>query len=412
MEGIVFKIKRKSKNMNLHKVEQLSGIDKTMISRFENQKLTLTQNQIDLLFSTIGEESCTNFEQKQALLEYVHQIYLDFIQENKFKYTYQEYIAQGWQNIHSEEYFVYLIGLLIYGCEDKFAQNTLLLFDLIKLLKDYEHYIPIPFQSIFFCIAGLYYTRQVDWNHSLKLFHKAKVVATNDLTHAFSLYHLGKHRSYSCDLLDALDLLNQAKRLFDQHFYIKNALYCQIEIGYVYMKLGLYQKAEEIFVDCIQLNNQYSINLSVTNKIYSLLVYMYLNAKRYEKLNKLCAYMIKYRVYEFLAYFCLGVSSFYENDWNKAKQYFTVAKKYKKTDEECCIDKMVIRAYRLVMNGRDFIEYEKKFLKIYQYSLDKNDMFLQMFILEVLVDLAKRENKTTELIKYYSLLHDKLKERH
>ena len=79
MEGIVFKIKRKSKNMNLHKVEQLSGIDKTMISRFENQKLTLTQKQIDLLFSTIGEESCTNFEQKQALLEYVHQIYLDFI---------------------------------------------------------------------------------------------------------------------------------------------------------------------------------------------------------------------------------------------------------------------------------------------------------------------------------------------
>ena len=79
MEGLIFKIKRKRSKIKLLCVENDSKIDKSVISRFENLKVTLSQEQINSLFSAINEGKEVDFAQKIELIKYVENIYLNFM---------------------------------------------------------------------------------------------------------------------------------------------------------------------------------------------------------------------------------------------------------------------------------------------------------------------------------------------
>ena len=240
MEGLIFKIKRKRSKIKLLIVENDSQINKTVISRFENLKITLSQEQINTLFSAINEEKDVLFAQKIALIKYIENMYLDFMQENQFQYTFQEYLNSDWKYIRTNEYFAYLIGLLIYGYDNNYAFEISSGQEILQILTENEKYIPDSIKTIYYCMKGLYCVKQADWSYALSLFMKSEVTANNDLQKAFAMFHLGKHRSYSCDLLDAIDLFTQSKKIYDYYFYVKCSLLSQIEIGLVYLKMGLY----------------------------------------------------------------------------------------------------------------------------------------------------------------------------
>lgn len=412
MEGLIFKIKRKRSKIKLLCVENDSKIDKSVISRFENLKVTLSQEQINSLFSAINEGKEVDFAQKIALIKYVENIYLNFMQGVQFEYTFQEYLNSEWKYIQTNEYFAYLIGLLIYGYDNDYAYEISSVQEIIQILTEHEAYIPISLQSIFFCMAGLYCVKQAKWSQALNLFMKSNSTASNDLQKAFAMYHLGKHRSYSCDLLDAIDLFIPAKKIYDYYFYIKSSLLVQIEIGLVYLKMGLYTKAEEIFLNCLNLNKQYIIESDIINTVCSLLFYSYLNDKNYNKIIESSKDMLERNINVVLCYVCLAISYYYLNDNENANKYILLAWKNKDYDEINFINKEMISAYRLVINHKTFEKYEKKFLNIYQKALDKKDLHLQIYILETLINFAKKEDRTSKLIEYYSLLHDKYKERH
>lgn len=72
----------------------------------------------------------------------------------------------------------------------------------------------------------------------------------------------------------------------------------------------------------------------------------------------------------------------------------------------------MIQAYYLVIYGKSYEKYEKKFLNVYKQAEYKNDLHFQIFLLEILIDFAKKEGKTQEVLKYYSVLHSKFRERH
>ena len=63
-------------------------------------------------------------------------------------------------------------------------------------------------------------------------------------------------------------------------------------------------------------------------------------------------------------------------------------------------------------NGENYEKYEKKFLKVYKQAEYKKDLHFQIFLLEVLIEFARKEGKTQEVLKYYSILHNKFRERH
>ena len=153
MDGLIFKIKRKRSKIKLLCVENDSKIDKSVISRFENLKVTLSQEQINSLFSAINEGKEVDFAQKIALIKYVENIYLNFMQGVQFEYTFQEYLNSEWKYIQTNEYFAYLIGLLIYGYDNDYAYEKSSVQEIIQILTEHEAYIPISLQSIFFCMA-------------------------------------------------------------------------------------------------------------------------------------------------------------------------------------------------------------------------------------------------------------------
>ena len=268
------------------------------------------------------------------------------------EYTFEEYLNHDWKYARTEDYFVYLVGLLMYSYHDDFSYETSFINKLIDLLYENKDYIPIPYLSTFYIVSSLYYVKQGDWKHSYELCMKAKMSAMNDLSHAYALYHLGKHHSYSCNLHEALDVLKLAKSLFDTHFYIKNSFYTQIEIGLVYLKMGLYIKAEIIFNECLALNKKYSIDLSCSTVLYSMYIYSCLNAKNYDKCIELCNYMITKDIIKSKAYLGLAISFYYKDNMEKAMNNITKARKTKDDYNLSVVDKEMIQAYHFVIYGK------------------------------------------------------------
>ena len=68
------------------------------------------------------------------MYNYVDDLFLDFIQEQKFKFTFEDYLNHEWQYARTEDYFVYLVGLLIYSYYDDFGYENSSVYKLINLL--------------------------------------------------------------------------------------------------------------------------------------------------------------------------------------------------------------------------------------------------------------------------------------
>ena len=135
--------------------------------------------------------------------------------------------------------------------------------------------------------------------------------------------------------------------------------------------MGLYTKAEEIFLNCLNLNKQYIIESDIINTVCSLLFFSYLNDKNYNKIIESSKDMLERNINVVLCYVCLAISYYYLNDNENANKYILLAWKNKYYDEINFINKEMISAYRLVINHKTFEKYEKKFLNIYQKALDK-----------------------------------------
>lgn len=91
-------------NLNISDVERESGVHATTISRFENMKINVSDKKIDMLFNAIGEDIRVNEIQEQELLKYVKSLYLDFIQGNEYKYTFDQYTNFDWKYVLSRFY--------------------------------------------------------------------------------------------------------------------------------------------------------------------------------------------------------------------------------------------------------------------------------------------------------------------
>lgn len=412
MEGIIFKIKRNRLKLNISDVENKSGVHATTISRFENMKINISDEKIDMLFNAIGEDVQVNEIQEQELLKYVKSLYLDFIQGNEYKYTFDQYTNFDWKYVRTNSYFVYLIGMLIYQYEDIFENNILSFRNALEILERYKEYIPVSYLTIYYMMSGLYSVKQNKMDRVLSDFGNAKLSAFDDISNAFALYQLGIYHSKFGDLVKALNYFIKSKNLFDVDFYLKNSMNNSIEIGKVYLKLGLYTNAESILHSCIKLNYNYHIDDSKFLEIYKLIMYGCFSKRDYYAVLEFNQ-MLKEKNIENI-YFSLsnGIAYYYLNELEKAKKQLKIAQKNKDNEYFTDEDKIMIQAYNFVINGQTFEKYEKKFLAIYQYALKKMDLHLQIFILETLIEFAKKENETQKLIQYYSLLHDKYKERH
>jgi hypothetical protein len=71
----------------------------------------------------------------------------------------------------------------------------------------------------------------------------------------------------------------------------------------------------------------------------------------------------------------------------------------------------LIQAYKLILNGKSFEDYEKKFLNALNDKEDIHGIQFQIFVLEELIYFSKKENKTERVLEYYEKLHNKLRKR-
>ena len=276
------------------------------------------------------------------------------------------------------------------------------------ILNNNEHYIPLSVKSIYFSTLGQYYKFNNAYK-SLGYFQSAKSSASNLIEEANALYEIGKHKCFFNDLTEALDCLVSANTIFSNQFCFNASIAVQTELGFVYSKIGLYDKATKILNGCIQLLKTTPGIVGDIKKINSYLLFSLLDKKAYDEIIQRKEEILLIDREKPLFLFCIGYAYYHKNDLVNAKKYMISA--WRNRNPQFKQEHELIQAYKLILNGKSFEDYEKKFLNALNDKEDIHGIQFQVFVLEELIYFSKKENKTERVLEYYEKLHNKLRKR-
>ena len=408
MEGIIFKIKRKKQGVSLDYISSAVGITKGELSRFENNKRDLGEDLVNQLFFKLDGTIGLDEKSEQDLIHCVNTLYKSIINQQDLNIAFEDYLNSEWKNARNEYYLVWLIGLLMFCSFLNESSHDYELIEIMHILNDNEHYIPLNVKSVYFSALGHYYELN-DHHKSLECFQSAKSSASNSIEEAYALYQIGKHKCFFNDLTEALDCLVSANTIFSNQFCFNASIAVQTELGFAYSKIGLYDKATKILNGCIQLLKTTPGIVGDIKKINSYLLFSFLDKQAYDEIIQRKEEILLIDREKPLFLFCIGYAYYHKNDLVNAKKYMISA--WRNRNPQFKQEHELIQAYKLILNGKSFEDYEKKFLNALNDKEDIHGIQFQVFVLENLIYFSKKENKTERVLEYYEKLHNKLRKR-
>ena len=104
--------------------------------------------------------------------------------------------------------------------------------------------------------------------------------------------------------------------------------------------MGLNVNAENVFQECLDLNEKYSIDQSRQGVLYSFVLYSCLNVRNYDKCIEVCNTKMKQNIVISQTYLCLAMSYYHKNDIENAQKYVRMAKKSKNDYDLTLVEKI------------------------------------------------------------------------
>ena len=105
--------------------------------------------------------------------------------------------------------------------------------------------------------------------------------------------------------------------------------------------------------------------------------------------------------------FWIGYAYYHLKDIQNAQKYILSA--WRLRDARLKQQHDIIQAYKMIMNGKMFEEYEKKFLSVLDSKEDIHGSQFQIFVLEELIYFSEKERKIDKQLEYYKRLHKMLR---
>ena len=368
----------------------------------------MSEDLINQLFFKLDGTIGLDEKSEQDLIHCVKTLYKSIINQQDLNIEYEDYLNSTWKNARNEYYLVWLIGLLLFNSFLNIFSQDYELNEIMYILNNNEHYIPLSVKSIYFSTLGQYYKFNNAYK-SLGYFQSAKSSASNLIEEANALYEIGKHKCFFNDLTEALDCLVSANTIFSNQFCFNASIAVQTELGFVYSKIGLYDKATKILNGCIQLLKTTPGIVGDIKKINSYLLFSLLDKKAYDEIIQRKEEILLIDREKPLFLFCIGYAYYHKNDLVNAKKYMISA--WRNRNPQFKQEHELIQAYKLILNGKSFEDYEKKFLNALNDKEDIHGIQFQVFVVEELIYFSKKENKTERVLEYYEKLHNKLRKR-
>jgi tetratricopeptide (TPR) repeat protein len=303
-------------------------------------------------------------------------------------------------------FFAYLLLFIYQGnnqiseVQKKYYFNT---------LKENIEHTPVQYQALLCDTLGCCCLENNNTKEALALFEQALSCSKREEDDAISLYHIGFQKSFRGYLSEALELFTRAKSIFDRHILYIRGLMCQIEIGIVYMQLGLYDKAEQVYLECIRCSKHHDILLSKLICTYNNLMWLYVSSKQYEKVLALESTVLKIDKMNpnYLSY--IGISYYHLDEKEIAKKYLEKSKV--ESTHATKTHNAVIDVYLTIINRNRYREIENKIKLAYEEAIKCFDHQCQIYLLELLIEMQTKFEKWDKQRETQSLLYQKMMEK-
>lgn len=354
--GHVFKIHREVHGVKLRKLANEFSIPPSKLSGFENNKTEIPREQLRNLYSSLGIQAQFPVNAYESIEDLVKQLYhhISFVNDHKHK-VYKELIKHKEYIQCTSAYIPWLLGEFLY-----FVYNVNTEFDYgnsIKYLNLYKEYLSSELKQIYYDTLGVYLKDTMCWDEALIAFDQGIQLAVSEETMAMIYYHKTMILTLKSYLTEALMYIKKSKELFDKVLNIKRAVMCSVELARIHTRLGHYNDAERIYLQCLEaikivpvgkaiiLYNNLSWNCLISNQYEKALDY----AKQGSRISTVFAGSIHF--YQAYSYWKLG-------NMTLAKEYIKKAKVYKHGETEHM--RYTIEAFSSFLSNQLSVEKKEK----------------------------------------------------
>lgn len=406
--GHVFKIHREVHGVKLRKLANEFSIPPSKLSGFENNKTEIPREQLRNLYSSLGIQAQFPVNSYESIENLVKQLYhhISFVNDHKHK-VYKELIKHKEYIQCTSAYIPWLLGEFLYFVYD---ENTEFDYEnSIKYLNLYKEYLSSELKQIYYDTLGVYLKNTMCWDEALLAFDQGLQLAVSEETMAMIYYHKTMILTSRNHLTDSLISIKRAKELFDKFLNIKRSIICSLELGKVHSRLGHYEYAERIYLQCLE-----AVKLVPVGEImvlYNNLAWNCLISNQYEKVLKYAKQgSCISTVFAGSIYFYQAYSYWKLGNMNRAKDYIKKAKVYK-GNEDIYIQYTIDAFVSFLSNSLSIEKKEKKLLKAFEIAKKSKDLQVQIFILELICELDFPKEYGDKKSSYLMMINELLKMR-
>lgn len=275
--GNIIKVNRLNQNLTLRKLAEKTGVPYSTLSKIECGKVSVSVETIKKIEEGLSIEIKDNFELNNEIQVMFKRFIDGFIAKNQIN-DYKTLLEDDYKYLSSEKY--YLILLIKYIVSIKMKALDLVaeyghLLDFLNLNDSYAEQLILDFKGY-----SLY--QKSEYKDALNFYKLALNKYYDEKNHALIYYHMSEVCKVNNQILDMIEYLNKAKKLFSiSHLYFRS-LICDVNIAIVYSRMGNTCKAIEIYDECLEVLNQISDNKELKAKIMRNKAWTLLKSRKYE----------------------------------------------------------------------------------------------------------------------------------
>lgn len=405
--GPIFSLLRKDNAKLLNEIYDDENFKMSKISDFENGKRELPEKQIRELYQRIGMEYIIDDTIVDVVNEGLRSIVHDISFSNGEEVTTFDSLTKKLAYIKcSPAYITWLLcGFVIhvYHLNGNYKHDS----D-IKILSNHIEYLDDYAKQVFYDTLGVSYKDSCEYGQAMYYFNQAIHHSVSDSVLALAYYHKTMLLNGNGELIEALDSIKKAKKLFDMELNHRRSIMVSLLLAVNYNLQGYIEKAEHIYFQILESMK----TIPFTNEIivYNNLIWNYLLWEKYDKVLEYSEIALKMNneyasihLYKALTYRKL-------NDLDNAKISLKQAQEYKENTSK--YNKALINAIASILYCRPFEKQEKRLLEAYDVAISVHDHQLQIYTLDLLSEICNIANDLEKENYYIKLVNKKLRNRH
>lgn len=406
--GIVFSLHRKKRNINSQFIADEAQISRSNLSDFENGKREFPQDRIQLLYSLIGMDYYFNNSSYSLAEESVLSLYNNICYCKDYTPHIQHHLDIKKECEFSSALFVWILGEFVFKLytNDSFYEYE----EQIQFLKQYQNFLNDSLKQILYDSIGVYYKDRSNNTLALEYLKYGLQKSVYESCEAMIRYHMSMIYVDTGELFKALSHIKKSKRIFDKYLNFHRSIMCSTILGIVHSRLGNYELAEEIYLQCIDAGELIEYPKWKQVVSYNNLLWNYLIAEKYDSVLRFEEKIFSLEKNDPYINYYFSFVYWKKGNVPLAKDYLKIAKKYKSRAGKNA--QLFINALNSILLDKPLSTIENKLLALYNSALKNYDYQMQLFAMKLLADCCEKYEEINKQNIYLKKVVEILEKRH